>query len=952
MPAVRRALRLFTILMGIALGISVLLVGLVNAAGTENRPASTTQSLSDRAIERRAVEAVVWGMPAVNYDLMLQQMIKTKAQVGEVIYWGRPLDAKNQTLTPNPDALYFMTFFNTRDGPIVLDLPPGDANGSFNGNIVTVWQMPLEDAGLLGYDKGAGGKYLILPPGYAGSKPDGFIPLQSDTYGGYALIRSNLVSHSDADVAKSIAYGKQVKVYPLAQAANPPATVFTDVKDVTFDSTIRYDAGFFQHLDRIVQSEPWLDRDRAMIDQLKSIGIEKGKPFNPDDRMTVLLGSAAREAHAWLEAKYDAGLPPFFSAASRWTFPAPPDLVKAAQEAYADPDTYPTDGRGLAYSYAYIGIKRLGAGQMYLISIRDKDGDAFDGAKTYRLTVPPNPPVEQYWSVTAYDRATHALIRNMPRASRSSQIPEMQKNADGSVDVYFGPKAPDGKDSNWVPTDPARKFELMFRAYAPTRALFEKTWVLPDVEKIAVQDYAFERGYPSAETAQRARDDADFQRAIIAYRFWYPTVSTEGIFNGARSAGIQDGKAISIAAAGPKQVAFTANSDTPYGFGALDLANGPMVIELPPGALIGLVNDHHQSWVMDMGLPGPDAGKGGKHLVLPPGYKGKIPAGYYTGQSQSVKALVAIRAMPAGGNVAGAMDALRSIKIYPLSSAANPQLTQYVDTTDKAMDATLLAWEDNIQFWQVLHRVIGAEPLVPQFLSMHGLLSELGIEKGKAFNPDARMKAILEKAAKAGRDQMLVSAFDSARPDRINWPDRKWEWIGLVPGSVQFETPNGLDLEARDRWFAQAIVTSPAMFKRAAGAGSLYWLGARDASGAFLDGGKTYKLTIPQPVPGKLFWSVTAYDAQTRSQVQTDQGKAALRSLFELKDTASLPSVDLYFGPVPPAGQEARWIKTAPGNGWFAYFRIYGPEQAAFDKSWKPGDFEEIAPPSIGRALQ
>ncbi|MGE3698690.1 MAG: DUF1214 domain-containing protein [Hyphomicrobiaceae bacterium] len=197
---------------------------------------------------------------------------------------------------------------------------------------------------------------------------------------------------------------------------------------------------------------------------------------------------------------------------------------------------------------------------------------------------------------------------------------------------------------------------------------------------------------------------------------------------------------------------------------------------------------------------------------------------------------------------------------------------------------------------------------------------------------------------------MLVSAFDSARPDRINWPDRKWEWIGLVPGSVQFETPNGLDLEARDRWFAQAIVTSPAMFNRAAGAGSLYWLAARDSAGAFLDGGRTYRLTVPQPVPGKLFWSVTAYDAETRSQVQTDQGRAALRSLFELKDAASSSSVDLYFGPTAPEGQEGRWIKTTPGKGWFAYMRIYGPEQAAFDKSWKPGDFEEIS--SIGRALR
>jgi hypothetical protein len=159
-------------------------------------------------------------------------------------------------------------------------------------------------------------------------------------------------------------------------------------------------------------------------------------------------------------------------------------LIAAAQAGYADPSIYPTDQRGLAYSYAYIGIKRLGAGQFYLISIRDKDGDAYDGGKTYRLRVPPNPPIEQYWSVTAYDRETHALIKNMTRASRSSQIPEMQKNADGSMDVYFGPQAPAGKETNWVPTDPKRGFELMCRLYAPKKEFFEKKWVLPDVEKV------------------------------------------------------------------------------------------------------------------------------------------------------------------------------------------------------------------------------------------------------------------------------------------------------------------------------------------------------------------------------------------------------------------------------------------------------------------------------------
>ncbi|MBS0342366.1 MAG: DUF1254 domain-containing protein [Proteobacteria bacterium] len=458
---------------------------LAGAALVAHAQAPSANDLDRRMAERRAVDAVIWGMPVVNYDLMLQEMLKkTQGKVGQVIYWGRPLDSKNQTLTPNPDALYFMVFFDTKDGPVVLDLPPGDSKGSFNGNIVTVWQMPLEDAGLLGADKGKGGKYLILPPDYKGTPPKGYYVLRSDTYAGYALVRSNLNSHSDADVAKSVAYGKRMKVYPLAQAAKPPATVFTDVKDVDFDSTIKYDASFFEHLDRIVQHEPWLQRDRVMINALKAIGIEKGKAFQPDAASRSMLDSAAKEAGAWLEKRYDAGLPPFFSATSHWTFPAPQDVVKAQQDGFADPNVYPIDDRGMAYSYAYIGIKRLGVGQFYLISIRDKDGDAFDGGKNYRLSVPPNAPVKQYWSVTAYDRQTHALIRNMPRASRSSQIPELQKNADGSIDIYFGPKAPEGKDVNWIPTDPARRFELMFRTYAPTQALFQKQWVLPDVEKV------------------------------------------------------------------------------------------------------------------------------------------------------------------------------------------------------------------------------------------------------------------------------------------------------------------------------------------------------------------------------------------------------------------------------------------------------------------------------------
>ena len=454
-------------------------------------------------------------------------------------------------------------------------------------------------------------------------------------------------------------------------------------------------------------------------------------------------------------------------------------------------------------------------------------------------------------------------------------------------------------------------------------------------------DTALKGGFPPDYAAVRLRDEGDLQRAVTAYRFWYPTVSVEGIFNGNREIGLADNDQIGYCATSPRQVGFTLNSDTPYAAGALDLSAGPMVIELPPGAYIGLVDDHHQRWVMDMGIPGPDQGKGGKHLLLGPDFDGDVPDGYYVGRSSSFKVLVALRALPIGGDQDKALDALRAVRIYPLPAAgADPEPLEMVETTERDIDSTCLRWEDNLQFWQILHAILEAEPVVEEFRPMYGLLSSLGIGRSTAFEPDDRMTAILERAAKAGRDQLLVSAFAGTRDDIRAWPDRRWEWAGLVADNADFETSAGLDLEARDRWFAQAIVASPAMFRRVEGSGSLYWLGARDDTGAYLDGGRDYRLSIPLPVPGKLFWSITIYDAETRSQVQADQSMAALRSLFELRDLPSSGTAELRFGPTAPADGGGAWLQTIPSRGWFAYVRIYGPEQPAFDGSWKPGDFQ------------
>src|SRR5262249_35736617 len=198
---------------------------------------------------------------------------------------------------------------------------------------------------------------LLFPRGTPPTPPAGYTPRRSHPYGGFALLRPTPASHSEADVAAAVAYGKRLKIYPLKEAANPPATQFKDVADVVYDSTIPYDLRFFETLDRVIQREPWLQRDRAMIDQLRSLGIEKGKPFQPAGRIQTLLAAGAAAAHVWLEQQYSPGFTPFYPG-SHWGPPAVPVFVEAQQTGYARPDSYPVDARGLTYTLGFTGIKR------------------------------------------------------------------------------------------------------------------------------------------------------------------------------------------------------------------------------------------------------------------------------------------------------------------------------------------------------------------------------------------------------------------------------------------------------------------------------------------------------------------------------------------------------------------------------------------------------------------
>ena len=339
------------------------------------------------------------------------------------MYWPGLLDSTNQTLTPNPDLIYAMPFFNTMDaGPIVLEVPAAGERGALNGSIMNRWQVAIEDIGPAGVDAGQGGRFLILPPDHSNPIPPGHTPLPLDSFQGSGLIRSVLRGGSEADITQAVTYAREIKLYPLSRADNPPKTACVDASGAPFDAAIPYDLRFFEVLDRAIQAEPFLHRDRVMINQLRSIGIQTGQAFQPDASAKQLLIDAVEEAHSWLDGQLQAIVQPVGSE-TRWALPALRELIKSSEANFELPDAYPVDARGVTYSFAFFSSKHLGKGQYYLMTLADGQDQPLNGANQYILNVPADAPVTQYWSATAYNRDTHTLIAGMERASRGSQGP-------------------------------------------------------------------------------------------------------------------------------------------------------------------------------------------------------------------------------------------------------------------------------------------------------------------------------------------------------------------------------------------------------------------------------------------------------------------------------------------------------------------------------------------------
>ena len=329
------------------------------------------------------------------------------------------------------------------------------------------------------------------------------------------------------------------------------------------------------------------------------------------------------------------------------------------------------------------------------------------------------------------------------------------------------------------------------------------------------EGYVFIGGYPTPETVQRAYDDADFNRAVQCYRFFYPTVS---IMAPGRETSTTEWCRTGCSRcwkARPSNWSSPPNSDTPYAAAALDLTEGPMVVELPPGPLMCTANDLNQRWIMDMGLPGPDGGKGGKHVLCGPGFTGDVPAGHFKGTATTNRVLMLLRALPHGDDMQGAIDLMQSITVHPLDPGAEVPEIDWVDLSKiVGADFTPIRWEDNLTYWEVLHDLIDAELPFAEYRNFYGELASLGIEKDKPFAPDERMRDILTRASQLGNAQLRVQSFADRRLDRDVWPGTTWEWAVLRPENGTFDTETHTDNYARQKWFYQAQIESPAMFKR------------------------------------------------------------------------------------------------------------------------------------------
>jgi len=459
--------------------------------------ASRIEDIEYKIMVQRATQTAIWAMPAAGMiDFINATRRDAGGEINDVLYLEKPFDSRHGFLTANDVTAYAWGSLTSEPGPIVVEVPAATDRVSYFGSIVNAWDTPIEDVGPAGADKGEGGKYLLLPPDYNGDRTqqdlrnEGYLVYETDTYQYGFSFRPRLYNGAtDEDAAE---YAKTIKIYYLSEADDPPPTKHIDASNVPYDSLPYYNFTYFQDINDHVQNNPIRTQDKVMVSLLKDLGIEKGNPFEPTERQKKAMNEGLELAYASMQN--------FFVAPGKATVPLwkdengklksqwliwdfAPGQAQAGFPYETEDSVLVDDRAGGSYFWITYLPKYLGGGTFYLTGLRDSDGDMYNPQTTYRLNVPEDTPAKDFWSVIVYDMETKSFIRDADRVGLSSRDTDsMQMNDDGSFDIYFGPTAPAGKESNWIPT--GKPFFLLFRLYGPESKDFYKTWVLGDLEKL------------------------------------------------------------------------------------------------------------------------------------------------------------------------------------------------------------------------------------------------------------------------------------------------------------------------------------------------------------------------------------------------------------------------------------------------------------------------------------
>jgi hypothetical protein len=463
----------------------------------------------------------------------------------------------------------------------------------------------------------------------------------------------------------------------------------------------------------------------------------------------------------------------------------------------------------------------------------------------------------------------------------------------------------------------------------------------PDTVESRIGTLKLLDGFPDDATTQKVYDNLDFQRGVQAFLDAMPGAAVTAFRPALRELGGVDGNVIIFEELmDSKALWLTANTTVVYYMSWLDTKNGPIVVETPPDTL-GLVDDHWFRYVNDFGNAGPDKGKGGKFLYLPPDYNGQVPEGYFVMRPATYGLWLAGRGFLVDGDPKPAVASIKKhLRIYPLAQAANPPVTKFNNLSGVPHNTV---GANTFQFYEDVNNIVQEEPAAALDPETLGILAAIGIEKGKPFAPDERMKKILTEAVAVGNVTARALTFRTRIKEAYYYPNSAW-YANLPGGSYQFLLEPGVrNLDARVLMHYYATGITPAMAIKMVGIGSQYAAAVTDSQAKALDGSKTYKIRLPPNVPMKDFWSFTLYDNQTRSMLQTDQRFPSVNSTDKGIVTNPDGSVDVWFGPTLPSGvNRANWGQTIPGKGWNVLFRLYGPLQPWFDKTWRLGEFEPV----------